>query len=290
MTGLLIGFLLGTGAFLTWSAFWQRSTPRAGAAHSESGRILRMRDSLARAGLAGMALHQFLLGCLAASLLGAAVAFIFFPVPALILVFASGCGFLPVILVRARALRQQKALSQTWPEVVEHLASGVSAGLSLPEAVAELAVRGPAELRPHFSEFAADYRVSGNFSLSLDRLKARLADPIADRVLEALRLARDVGGNNLGRLLRNLTQFLHDDLRTRGEISARQSWTVAGSRLAVAAPWVILIILSVRGEAEIAYRSQLGTWLILLGAGITLLAYRAMIYVGRLPSEERILR
>lgn len=287
MNGLLIGFLLGTGTFFIWSAFWQRPTPRSTV---ESARVLRMRDTLAQAGLGTASFRQIILGCLAAALFGAGIAYIIVPVPALILVLALGCGCLPIVLVRGRALRHQMALAKTWPEVIEHLVSGVSAGLSLPEAVAELAVRGPAELRSPFAEFAADYRVSGNFTLSLDRLKARLADPVADRVIEALRLARDVGGNNLGTLLRNLTQFLHDDLRTRGEIEARQSWTVAGSRLAVAAPWVILVVLSSRGEASIAYRTPLGTWLILAGAAITFFAYRAMIRLGRLPGEERILR
>lgn len=287
MSGLFVGFLLGTGSFFTWSAFWHRPGPHSA---SNSRFALRMRDTLAQAGLGGLSFRQLIFGCCVSALVGASITLVFFPVPALIAVITLVCGSLPLVLVRGRALRQQKALAKTWPEVVEHLISGVSAGLSLPEAVAELALRGPKELRADFAEFAADYRVSGNFARSLDRLKARLADPVADRVIEALRLARDVGGNNLSGLLRNLTQFLHDDLRTRGEIAARQSWTIAGSRLAVAAPWAILMVLSTRAEAATAYQSPLGFWLILIGAAVTFIAYRVMILVGRLPSEERILR
>ena len=287
MSGLIVGLLIGTGLFTTWSAFWDRAEKQDKA---RSRVLLKVEDSLTQAGLSGVSFNQLLAGCALSALLGAAVAFVFFPVPALIAVIAIAAAFLPWTLVRSRALKQQRALSRTWPEVIEHLGSGVRAGLSLPEAVSALAHRGPTELRRDFAEFAADYRVSGNFSRSLDRLKGRLADPIADRVIEALRLARDVGGNDLSRLLRNLTQFLHDDLRTRGEIAARQSWTVAGSRLAVAAPWAILAVLSTRSEAATAYKTPLGSTLILLGALITIAAYRVMIQVGRLPNEERVLR
>lgn len=287
MNGLVVGLLIGTGFFSVWSAFWEREPKREKA---RSHLLLKVEDSLTQAGLSGVSLHQLLMGCVLSGLLCATLAIIFFPVPALIAVIGVGAGFMPWALVRSRALRQQRSLSKTWPEVIEHLSSGVRAGLSLPQAVSALAQRGPVELRPDFAEFAADYRVSGNFSRSLDRLKARLADPVADRVIEALRLARDVGGNDLSRLLRNLTQFLHEDLRTRGEIAARQSWTVAGSRLAVAAPWAILAVLSTRPEAATAYKTPLGSTLILIGALITIVAYRVMIRVGRLPSEERVLR
>lgn len=287
MNGIMVGLLVGSGLFIAWSAFWERDE----SAQSHRSRLsLRVEDSLMQAGLSGVSFRQLIIGCLFSGVLGAAIAFVFFPVPALILVAGCGTSFLPWTLIRSRAIRQQKALSKTWPEVIEHLGSGVRAGLSLPEAVAALAHRGPQELRSDFGEFASDYRVSGNFSRSLDRLKVRLADPVADRVIESLRLARDVGGNDLSRLLRNLTQFLHDDLRTRGEIAARQSWTVAGSRLAVAAPWAILMVLSTRPEAASAYTTPLGSTLILAGAGITIAAYRAMIHVGRLPTEERVLR
>ena len=53
--------------------------------------------------------------------------------------------------------------------------------------------------------FGVDYQVSGRFGDCLDRLKVRLADPVGDRVCESLRVARDVGGGDLGRLLRYLS-------------------------------------------------------------------------------------
>ena len=67
------------------------------------------------------------------------------------------------------------------------------------------AARGPEPLRTAFDQFALDYQVTGRFGECLDRLKDRLADPVGDRVIEGLRIAREVGGGELGRLLRNLS-------------------------------------------------------------------------------------
>ena len=147
-------------------------------------------------------------------------------------------------------------LRDLWPEVVDNLASGVRAGLSLPEALTQLGVRGPEELRRPFARFGEDYRATGRFDDCLDRLKAALADPVGDRIVESLRMAREVGGTDLGRLLRTLSAFLREDARTRAELETRQGWTVNAARLAVAAPWIVLALLSLRPEAVDAYDTR----------------------------------
>ena len=86
--------------------------------------------------------------------------------------------------------------------------------------------RGPAELRPAFARFGAAYRASGRFGECLDALKDDLADPVGDRVCETLRVAREVGGSDLGTVLRTLSELLRSDARTRSEFETRQGWVV----------------------------------------------------------------
>ena len=176
-----------------------------------------------------------------------------------------------------------------WPEAVDNLASGVRAGMSLPDALAALGTRGPEPLREAFDEFALDYQVTGRFGDCLDRLKARLADPVGDRVIEGLRIAREVGGGELGRLLRNLSGYLRDEARTRSELESRQAWTVNGARLAVAAPWLVLLLMSLQSEVIHRYASPGGVVVLASGAAACLVAYRLMMRIGRLPVERRIL-
>jgi tight adherence protein B len=174
--------------------------------------------------------------------------------------------------------------------VVDNLASAVRAGLDLPEAVSALAVRGPEPLRPAFTQFASDYRATGRFSDCVCRLKDDLADPVGDRVCESLQLARDVGGTDLGRLLRTLSTFLREDARTRAELETRQGWTVNAARLAVAAPWIVLLMLATQSTTLEAFERGPGRVLLALGGGVSLLAYQLMVRIGRLPEEQRVLR
>jgi tight adherence protein B len=204
--------------------------------------------------------------------------------------FATMAAAAPLALVRARARQRRARVRDLWPEAVDHLASGVRAGLSLPEALSSLSERGPAPLRPAFEAFADDYRATGRFGPSLDALKERLADPVGDRVVEALRLTREVGGTDLGRLLRSLSSFLREDARTRSELEGRQSWTVNGARVAVAAPWLVLALLSTRPEAVAVYDRPAGAVVLAVGGACSLVAYRLMIRIGRLPEDARVLR
>ncbi len=205
-------------------------------------------------------------------------------------VFAAMAGYLPFAYLASRARRRQREYAQVWPDAVDHLVSGVRAGLGLAEALAALATRGPEPLRPAFARFALDYQSSGRLAEALDRLKISLSDPVGDRVVEALRVARDVGGGDLGRLLRNLSLFLREDARTRAELEARQSWTVNGARLAVSAPWLVLVMLSFQDEVIHRYASASGVVVLVLGAATCAGAYGLMLRIGRLPRERRILR
>ena len=107
--------------------------------------------------------------------------------------------------------------------------------------------------------------------------------------MEALRIAREVGGGELGGLLRNLFGYLREDARTRSELESRQAWTVNGARLAVSAPWLVLLLLCFQRQVIARYASPAGVVVLVAGAAMCLLAYRAMVRIGRLPEESRVL-
>jgi len=281
--GALVGLGVGVGLLLAWSAF---ALPRAPRPPRTDGRVRRLLDEAGMAGLATRSLLLLCAGCGAVALVLAQVVSGAWPVA---VVFGAMAAWLPLGVVSSRVRRRRREFAEVWPEAVDNLASAVRAGLSLPEALAGLATRGPEPLRPAFEAFALDYQVTGRFADCLDRLKVRLSDPVGDRVVEALRIAREVGGGELGRLLRHLSSYLRDDVRTRAELESRQAWTVNGARLAVAAPWMVLLILSFQPEVIARYSSAAGAVVIFGGAACCLVAYRLMVRIGRLPAERRIL-
>jgi tight adherence protein B len=282
--GALVGLGFGVGSLLVWSAFFlprQARTPS-----KEAGRVAEM---LARAGMGDVSVSSLLALCGVLGLTATVVVQLVsraFPVA---LAFGLICAYLPLAVLAARARKRQREFADVWPEAVDNLSSAVRAGLSLPDALAGLAVNGPEALRHAFGQFALDYQVTGRFGESLDRLKERLADPVGDRMVEGLRIAREVGGGDLGRLLRNLSGYLREEARTRSELESRQAWTVNGARLAVAAPWVVLLMMAFQTELVARYATPTGAVVLAVGAGLCFGAYWLMTRIGRLPVERRIL-
>jgi len=277
-----LGVVLGLGLLLV-------VTP-APLRHSHARRRAWLPDLLAEAGMAGTTPVHVLLASIGLAVVALVVVVGISASLAVGAVFAVLAAGAPVTYLRARARRRRQELRELWPDLIDNLASAVRAGMSLPEALTQVGQRGPAALRPAFRSFDDDYRVSGRFGQSLDVLKNQFADPVGDRIVESLRLAREVGGTDLGRLLRALSTFLRDDLRTRGEIRSRQTWTINAARLAVAAPWVLLALLSLRPRAVAAYDSAAGIAVLTFGAVVSFVAYRIMLRIAALPTEVRVLR
>ncbi|MEK0154567.1 type II secretion system F family protein [Arthrobacter oryzae] len=281
----LLGVVLGAGLFLIWWSAWEQ--PRSVARRPRSSRL---RDLLRAAGIENVSGTGLVSTCLGVA---AFVSIVFFavtrswPISACFGLFG---GWLPIAVVRWRARKRTATLRQLWPDVVDHLRSAIRAGLSLPEALIQLGEKGPEELRHVFRDFGADYRAGGQFDPALNRLKERLADPVADRIVEALRLTREVGGSDLGRLLGTLGEFLRESARTRSELEARQSWTVNAARLAVAAPWIVMVLLATRPEAVAAYNTAMGAAVLLGGLVVSAICYSVMLRIGALPEDERVLR
>ncbi|GAB3616743.1 hypothetical protein GCM10027416_13000 [Okibacterium endophyticum] len=281
----VLGCLLAAGALLTVAPWlWPRGRATVTAS---SGRRRPLAEKLARAGFARVPVAMFVVVSVLVAAVAGAVALATLGVVAVAVAAACFGAVAPYAAVTWRENQRRSVHDALWPDVLDHLVSAVRSGVALPDAVASLGRSGPAALRPEFAEFERDYRLTGSFTDSLDRLKGALADPVPDRIIETVRMAREVGGTDLTGILRNLAAYLREDSAIRSEVSARQSWVRNAAKLGAAAPWIVLLLLSTRPEAQLAYNSAGGTALILVGAAVSMIAYRLMVSIGRLPREKR---
>ena len=207
--GALIGLLAGVGLLLIWNGLGQRPP-----APSRVTRTSALREHLDQAGLSGISPLQLYSLQALSTVVAFGLVLALTGSLAVAAVFSGFAALLPRLMVARLRNKRQSDLREVWPEVVDNLTSGVRAGLSLPEALSAIGTRGPDAIREPFQRFGADYRATGKFNDSLDRLKTTLAHPTGDRVCESLRVAREVGGTDLGRLLGTLSGFLRDDTQT----------------------------------------------------------------------------
>jgi tight adherence protein B len=281
---VLLGGILGVGLLTVASVFmW----PRREVARAAFPLVSSLRTRLLLAGFAQVPALVFLaISAIVGVLLGA-VTFATLGITALGLVALIVGASLPWLVISARARARRRTYRAVWPDVVDTLVAGVRSGLALRDALSSLTHNGPPPVREAFGAFEQSYRSTGSFNVSVDSLKVLLDDPTADRILETLRMAREVGGTDLTPILRSLSMYLREEAAVRAEIDARQSWVRNAAKLGAIAPWVILALLASRPEGAAAYNTPSGAAVIALGAVITVFAYRVMVSLGRLPVEGR---
>ncbi len=283
-----LGALAGAGLLLILSPLlW----PAGSAPRTRTGRsAAAITDRLVRAGFEAVSPAVFVAVSLVLAAAAGALVLALTALTAGAIVAAAVAGAAPWTIAGLRARSRTRAARTLWPEAVDHLVAAVRAGMPLPDAVAALGRTGPERLRPGFIQFEQEWRRSGTVGPALDAAKAHFADPVADRLLEVLRMAREVGGTELPAVLRDLAAHLRQDLALRGEVEARQSWVVNAGKLGIAAPWIVLGLLATRPEAAAAYATPGGTVLIAGAAVVTAAAYRVMLAIGRLPEDRRWFR
>lgn len=281
---VVVALTLGLGVFLVFDGLTRASSVRRRRSIAD-----RLEPWLAAGGLGHVRPIQFVLasGCL--GLAAGAVTIVLIGSAGVALVAMLAGTVTPTAYFRARRKSLRAQRRRAWPDAIELLAGAVRAGDTLPAAIGVVADRGPEAVRPLFRAVMSDHRVAGDLAAALERMGATVADPIADRVVRTLVLAHRVGGRELGRLLRTLSEFLREDVATRREIESRQSWTVVAARVSAAAPWLVLMLVASRPEGARAFDSTTGVGVLLGGAAVTAVGYRMMIRLGRLPDEPRVL-
>lgn len=249
---------------------------------------IRAQGLLDRAGLDQIAPLQFVAASIASGLTLATLTG---------LVFGAGLapvavGFvgaaIPTALWRSRRAARRRAAHEAWPRLIEELRISVgAAGRSVPQALVDVGLNGPAELREAFRAAQREWALSTDFDRMITVLKRHLADPTADVVCETLLTASEVGGD-LDARLAAMAEDRRRDLTGRREAEAKQ----AGARLARAFVIVVpagmaLAGLSV-GDGRAAYSTPQGQALVMAGIAMVVLCWIWAARIMHLPEPKRV--
>lgn len=197
---------------------------------------------------------------------------------------------LPFLIGRGRNLKRQREQEVAWPEAIDSLVSALQAGISISEALTQLALHGPKVLRPSFVQIQSNLSSLGNFEQVLLKEKRRLDSAISDQVFETLIISKDFGGRDANNALRLLAEFVREDIAVAEEIRTKFGWIRNSALLATAAPWLLLILLSTQDSTVEIYSTPSGALVLSLGVVMTATAYIWMEKVGSLPAAPRALR
>jgi tight adherence protein B len=192
------------------------------------------------------------------------------------------------VIIKNRGGKLELEIASSWPEVIDHLISGIQSGMSLTEALTELSARGPEVMRPLFTAFKRQIIEDGDFDRAIQTLSEKFGSHASDQIFQALLISKSLGGSQLLTILRTLGNFLRQDLALRNEIAVKQSWIKNSAHLSSAAPWLLLLLLAMQPTTVAAFTTPAGAGILLLGLSLTALAYIWMSYLSRLPSVPRV--
>ncbi|MGH8986940.1 MAG: type II secretion system F family protein [Acidimicrobiia bacterium] len=208
--------------------------------------------------------------------------------PLVALVPAGAVAALPrAYFSRRRAVRLRR-VQEAWPDGLRDLLASITAGRSLPQALATLASSGPLPLQEAFERFPLLARMLGTVP-ALEVVKEELADPTSDRVIEVLVLAQERGGQIVKEILEDLVATTTRDLKVQEEIETEGLEMKINARVVLVLPWVVLVALTIRaGPFRDFYQSAGGLVVVALGGALSVVGYLVINRLGRSQYERRV--
>jgi tight adherence protein B len=291
VTALALALLAGYGVYLHYTSTahgWRglRVGPERPASRRPRPAV---REWLAQAGLGDVAPAEFAGVVATLFVLATAVAFALFGGALPALAVGAFAATFPVAAYRNRRRNRRDRAREAWPGMIEEirLLTG-TLGRPVPQALLEVGLRGPVELRPGFAAAQREWLLSTDFERTVAVLKSRLADATADAACETLLVAHQVGGTDLARRLDALVEDRTADVQGRKDARARQAGVRFARRFTLVVPLGMALAGLSIGDGRAAYSTLSGQLVALVGVLLTGACWVWAGRVMRLPEEERV--
>jgi len=195
---------------------------------------------------------------------------------------------LPGILLKQRKIKMQDQKMQQWTLLIYDLTSGVRAGLTIGEALAQALQNCEEPLRSDFQEAILEINRSGQVSKVISILKNQITDAVGVATLKLLQVVLKTGANDLATSLSILSNSSRENHNLIQELKAKQSWVLNGARISVISPWLVLLALWTQESVRNAYQNLIGQLILILVAVIGLFGYLVMKRIGRIDVFRKI--
>jgi tight adherence protein B len=292
VTGVAIALFgaLGVHLLVTSLSARQRAGGEATVTRpARPGRRERIRRWMDQAGLASVSPSELAAATAAVAVGGALCGVVLFGgvVPALVLATFAGCA--PLGAYRHRRTVRTALAEESWPAMIEEIRVLCgSAGRSIPQALLDVGLRGPGELRPAFEAARRTWALTTDFGATVGVLKDHLASPTADATCETLLVAHELGGSDFDRRLAELAEDRRTDVAGRKDARSKQAGVRFARRFVVVVPLGMAVAGMSLGNGRAAYQTATGQALVAVGLGLVVACWVWSGRILRMPTEERV--
>jgi tight adherence protein B len=191
-------------------------------------------------------------------------------------------------LIRSLGETRQRALEQIWPGIFDLLRSGAEAGLTMTEQIEYLAQSAPLPIRSYFGSLLAEIDRGVSLEKSLSGFQAQVGSRSGDYLALVLAITSELGGRGEADVWAAASREIRSEQQLMNQVRAKQGWVLGSAKLAVLAPWLIVFVLLALPQNRQAFSSLEGSLVLLLGLGLSFLAYFLTSALGRLPMPGRV--
>jgi tight adherence protein B len=181
-------------------------------------------------------------------------------------------GYLvPSLILRFLAKRRSRQFEAQLPDVLMLVASSLSTGFSLPQALDAVAKDAAQPAAKEFSRALAETRVGTDISDALERMGERMQSVNMKWTTMTIRIQREVGGN-LAETLRNTAKTLREREALGRHVKALSAEGKLSAYILIALPIGIFLFTMKTNREYIELLWTRGLGLAMLGAGVVSMA------------------
>ncbi|MCB1255603.1 MAG: type II secretion system F family protein [Microthrixaceae bacterium] len=288
MTSFVLAALAAIGTYLLLTGSSRNHTGHS-TFDSQLRRFVDLPQKLmTEAGIEGVSPVQFLGSSMLVGLIAAISGAVIFGFGISSVLIGCIAAVIPAFTWRNRRAKRHEVAREAWPRMLDELRvlTG-AAGRPIPQALLEVGLRGPVELRPAFLAAQREWALTTDFDKTASVLKERLADPTADVVMETLLVAMDVGGDLEPRLAA-LAEDRRQDEADRKDARAKQSGARFARLFVIIVPAGMALAGLNVGDGADAYRSTGGQALVCAGMGLVAVCWVWASRIMSLPEPSRV--
>lgn len=188
----------------------------------------------------------------------------------------------PGLLLRRKNNKSTELKMNQWLVLIDELASGVRAGLTISESLSQSLNKSEEPLRQDLIEAILEFNRSGQVSKVMKILQTQISDPVGIATLKLLAIVLKTGSNDLATSLSILSNTSRENINLIQELKAKQAWVLNGAKISIIAPWVVLLTLWTQESVRTAYQNFMGQIILLLVAVIGIVGYVVMKKIGKI--------
>jgi len=193
---------------------------------------------------------------------------------------------LPNLLLKKRSERLKELKMQQWLYFLDNMSSATKAGFSIKESLMQALNSAEVPLKNDLYSAIIEINRSNQVSKVIPILKKDVTDEIGRNVVKIIELVHFLGASDLSKILSILSNSSREFHELITELKTKQTWVLNGAKIAIAAPWVVLLALWTQENVRNSYQTINGQIVLFLVALLGVAGFLVMQKIGNLEIRK----